>query len=60
MIDDSDMLIFMSDDVYEDAVNGLKIPLKKTQIWRISDAQGVNEQISSNVDELIKQLDEAK
>jgi protein-tyrosine-phosphatase len=60
MIDDSDMLIFMSDDVYEDAVNGLKIPLKKTQIWRIPDAQGVNEQINSNVDELIRQLDEAK
>ncbi len=56
MIDDSDVLIFMSDDVCEDAMKRFEIPLAMSQTWEIPDNQGVNGQIKSAVDILLSQL----
>ena len=57
MIDDSDVLIFMSVDVYDDATKRFKIPLASSQTWQIPDTQGVNGQIRSAVDMLLSQLE---
>src|SRR5271165_5375077 len=56
MIDVSDVLIFMSDDVYEDAIKRFDIPLAMSQTWQILDTQGVNRQIRLTVDMLLSQL----
>lgn len=57
MIDDSDKVIFMSDDVYEDAMKRFEVPLAMSQTWQIADTQGVNGQIRSAVDRLLSQLE---
>jgi protein-tyrosine-phosphatase len=56
MIDASDVLVFMSDDVYEDAVKRFQIPAKKSQKWQIPDAEGVDGQIHSAVVALLSRL----
>ena len=56
MIDGSDILIFMSDDVFEDAMERFKIPVERSQTWQIPDAQGVHGQIRSAVYGLLRQL----
>ncbi len=56
MIDDSDVLIFMSDDVYEDAMKRFDIPLAISQTWQVPDKQGVGGQIKSAVEILLLQL----
>jgi protein-tyrosine-phosphatase len=56
MIDRSDALIFMSDDVFEDAVERFRIPVERSQRWHIPDAQGVHGQIRSAVERLLPQL----
>jgi protein-tyrosine-phosphatase len=57
MIDGSDVLIFMNDDVFDDARERFHIPVEKSQTWHILDAQGVHGQIRSAVDGLLRQLD---
>ena len=56
MIDDSDVLIFMSDDVYEDAMKRFDIPLAISQTWRVPDMRGVDGQIKAAVEILLSQL----
>jgi protein-tyrosine-phosphatase len=56
MIDDSDVLVFMNVDVYEDAMKRFEVPLARSQTWRIPDVQGVDGQIRSAVDVLLSQL----
>ena len=56
MIDVSDVLIFMSDDVYEDATKQFDIPLTISQTWQVPDKQGVDGQIKSAVEVLLWQL----
>jgi protein-tyrosine-phosphatase len=56
MIDDSDILIFMSDDVFADSLERFQIPSERSQTWQISDVQGVHGQIKSAVDMLLRQL----
>jgi protein-tyrosine-phosphatase len=56
MIDDSDVLVFMNGDVYEDAMKRFEIPLARSQRWQIPDVQGVDGQIRSAVDVLLLQL----
>ena len=56
MIDDSDVLIFMSDDVYEDAIKRFDIPLAISQTWQVPDKQGVDGRIKSAVEVLLSQL----
>jgi protein-tyrosine-phosphatase len=56
MIDGSDVLIFMSDDVFEDAIERFHVPLERSQRWQIPDAQGVHGQIRTAVDGLLRQL----
>jgi protein-tyrosine-phosphatase len=56
MIDGSDMLIFMSDDVFEDATERFQIPVDRSQRWQIPDIQGVHGQIRSAVEKLLRQL----
>jgi protein-tyrosine-phosphatase len=58
MIDGSDVLIFMSDDVFEDAMKRFQIPTEKSQRWQIPDTEGVHGQIRSAVDTLLRQLRE--
>jgi protein-tyrosine-phosphatase len=56
MIDGSDVLIFMSEDVFEDATERFQIPVERSQRWQIPDAQGVHGQIRSAVAKLLRQL----
>ena len=56
LVDDSNVIIFMNDDVYKDASKFLKIPSEKSQIWQIPDAQGAFRQIKLDVNMLLKQL----
>jgi len=56
MIDHSDVLVFMNDDVYEDSVKQFDIPLSMSQKWQIADVQGVFGLIKSAVDTLLSQL----
>jgi protein-tyrosine-phosphatase len=56
MIDGSDVLVFMSDDVFEDARARFQIPAQRSRSWQIPDAQGVHGQIRSAVDSLLRQL----
>jgi protein-tyrosine-phosphatase len=56
MIDHSDVMIFMNDDVYEDSVTQFNIPLARSQTWQIADVQGVYGQIKLAVDTLLSQL----
>jgi protein-tyrosine-phosphatase len=56
LIDDSDVLVFMSDDVYADALLLFQIPLERCDTWDIPDAQGVDGHIRSAVDTLLAQL----
>jgi protein-tyrosine-phosphatase len=56
MIDGSDALIFMSDDVFEDAIERFQVPLERSHRWQIPDAQGVHGRIRSAVDGLLRQL----
>ena len=56
MIDRSDVLVFMNDDVYEDSVKQFDIPLSMSQKWQIADVQGVFVLIKSAVDTLLSQL----
>lgn len=56
MIDGSDVLIFMSDDVFEDATERFQIPVDRSQRWQIPDIQGVSGQIRSAVEKLLRQL----
>jgi len=57
MIDGSDVLIFMSDDVFEDARGRFQVPVARSQRWQIPDAQGVHTQIRSAVDRVLVQLE---
>jgi protein-tyrosine-phosphatase len=57
MIDGADVLIFMSDDVFEDAREQFRVPVERSQRWQIPDAQGVHGQIRSAVDRLLRQLE---
>jgi protein-tyrosine-phosphatase len=56
MIDASDVLIFMSDDVFDDAKERFHLPVERSRTWQIPDAQGVHGQIRSAVDALLRQL----
>jgi protein-tyrosine-phosphatase len=56
-IDDSDILIFMSDDVSEDAMKRFELPLAISQIWQIPDHQGVSGQIRLAVEDLLSELE---
>jgi hypothetical protein len=56
MIDGADVLIFMSDDVFEDATERFQIPVDRSHRWQIPDIQGVHEQIRSAVEKLLRQL----
>jgi protein-tyrosine-phosphatase len=56
MIDHSDVIVFMNDDVHEDAVKQFDIPLAASQTWQIADVQGVYGQIKSAIDALLSQL----
>jgi protein-tyrosine-phosphatase len=56
MLDASDLLVFMSDDVFEDAVTRFQIPAEKSLKWQIPDAEGVDGQIRSAVVELVSRL----
>jgi protein-tyrosine-phosphatase len=56
MIDGSDVLIFMSDDVFEDAIARFHVPVERSQRWQVPDAQGVHGQIRSAVHRLLGQL----
>jgi protein-tyrosine-phosphatase len=56
MIDGSDVLVFMNDDVFEDATKRFRIPTERSQRWQIPDAEGVHEQIRSAVERLLRQL----
>jgi protein-tyrosine-phosphatase len=57
LIDGSDVLVFMSDDVFKDARERFQVPVERSQRWRIRDAQGVHGQIRSAVDRLLRQLE---
>ena len=57
LIDESDVLVFMSDDVFEDATRRFQVPAGKSHRWQIADAQGVHGEIGAAVDELLRQLD---
>src|SRR5271167_4375402 len=41
MIDHSDVIVFMNEDVCEDAVKQFEIPSGMSQTWQIADVQGV-------------------
>ena len=56
IIDHSDVIVFMNDDVYEDTVKQFDIPLAASQTWQIADVQGVYGQIESAIDALLLQL----
>ena len=56
MIDRSDVIVFMNDDVYEDSVKQFDIPLALSQTWQVVDVQGVYGLIRSAVDTLLLQL----
>jgi protein-tyrosine-phosphatase len=56
MIDGSDVLVFMSDDVFDDAVQRFHVPPERSRRWQIADAQGVHGHIESAVDDLLRQL----
>jgi len=56
LIDHSDALVFMNDDVYEDSMKQFDIPLSISQTWQIADIQGVFGLIRSSVDILLSQL----
>jgi protein-tyrosine-phosphatase len=57
MIDRSDVLIFMNDDVFADAVERFRVPLVRTHRWQIADVQGVHGQIRSAVNRLLRELE---
>jgi hypothetical protein len=57
LIDGSDVLVFMNDDVFDDAMKRFDIPVEKSHRWQISDVQGVQGQIRSAVDGLIRGLE---
>ena len=56
MIDHSDVIVFMNDDVYEDSIKQFDIPLSMSHTWQIADIQGVFGLIRSSVDILLSQL----
>ena len=56
MIDHSDVLVFMNDDVFEDSVKQFDIPLSMSHTWQIADVEGVFGLIKSAVDTLLSQL----
>jgi protein-tyrosine-phosphatase len=56
LIDSSDVLVFMSDGVYRDAMDRFWIPPEKSRRWQIPDTQGVDEQIRSAVRDLLSEL----
>jgi protein-tyrosine-phosphatase len=56
LIADSDVLIFMSADVYEDATQRFDIPLAISRTWQIPDEQGVDGKIKSAVEGLLSEL----
>ena len=56
MIDRSDVVVFMNDDVYEDSLKQFDVPLAVSHTWQIPDVQGVFEQIKFAVDGLLSQL----
>lgn len=56
LIDDSDVLVFMSDGVYRDAMDRFRIPSEKSRRWQIPDTEGVDGQIRSAVSDLLSQL----
>jgi protein-tyrosine-phosphatase len=57
MIDASDVLIFMSDDVFDDARQRFQVPMARSLRWRIPDTQGVHGQIRLAVDSVLAQLE---
>ncbi len=56
IINDSDVIVFMNDDVYEDSMKRFDIPLAISQTWQIADTQGVSGQIKLAVETLLSQL----
>ena len=56
LIDASDVLVFMSDGVYRDAMDRFGIPSEKSRQWQIPDTEGVDGQIRSAVSDLLSQL----
>ena len=56
LVDASDLLIFMNDDVYADAMERFQIPVERSQTWQTPDVQGVHEQIRLDVVELLTGL----
>jgi protein-tyrosine-phosphatase len=56
MIDRSDVIVFMNDDVSEDAKKQFDVPSASSQTWHIVDVEGVDGQIRLAVDGLVSEL----
>ena len=57
LIDGSDVLVFMNDDVFDDAMTRFDISVERSHRWQIPDVQGVEGQIRSAVDGLLRDLE---
>lgn len=53
IINDSDLLVFMNDSVYEDAKKLFQVPSNKSIIWHIPDIDEIYEDIKTNVGKLL-------
>lgn len=53
-IDDNDLIVFMSQSLYEDAAELFNIPANKVSVWDIRDIDGIYPDIKNKVNELIK------
>lgn len=53
-IDNNDLVIFMSQTLYNQAKEKFNIPKDKVRIWEIRDIDGIYPEIKSKVNELIK------
>ena len=53
VINDSDLLVFMNDRVYEDANKIFKLPREKSIMWHIPDRDEIYEDIKTNVSKLL-------
>lgn len=53
LIDGSDQIVFLDNDIFEDAKSLFNIPKAKTIVWRIPGRNDVVEQIKQNVRELL-------
>ncbi len=63
LIDQSNLIVFMNDDVYKDAAKVFKLPSSEIQVWHVPDVDesaldtnAIFELIKKNVDQLIISL----